>query len=58
MSKKGEYAKFKNYEKKLKSLLMIYADFENILVPKESETWMSVTKSNIKNMLLAFNVIK
>ena len=37
---------------------MIYADFENILVPKESETWMSVTQSNIKNMLLAFNVIK
>ena len=33
MPKKGEYIKFKNYERKLKSPLMIYADFESILVP-------------------------
>ena len=33
--KKGEYVRFKNYERKLKSSFMIYADFERILVPKK-----------------------
>ena len=33
MPKKGEYLNFKNYEKETKSLLIIYADFEIILVP-------------------------
>ena len=32
MSKKGEYVKFKNYERKRKSPVIIYADFESILV--------------------------
>ena len=27
---KGEYVKFKNYERKINSLLIIYADFESI----------------------------
>ena len=27
----GEYVKFKNYERKIKSPFMIYADFESIL---------------------------
>ena len=35
MPKKGEFVKFKNYErKKIKSLFIIYADFESILVPE------------------------
>ena len=34
MPKKGEYIKFKNFERKLKSLFMIYADFESLLVPQ------------------------
>ena len=46
MSKKGEYVKFKNYERRIKSLFIIYEDFESILVledngkknPKESYT--------------------
>ena len=46
MPKKGEYVKFINFERKIKSLFMIYADFESILVlevngrqnPKESYT--------------------
>ena len=46
MPKKGEYVKFENFERKIKSLFMIYADFESILVlkvngrqnPKESYT--------------------
>ena len=32
MPKKGEYVKFKNFERKINLLFMIYADFENILV--------------------------
>ena len=32
VSKKGEYIKFKNFERKIKPPFMIYADFENILV--------------------------
>ena len=33
MPKKGEYVKFKNFERKMKSPFMIYANFESILVP-------------------------
>ena len=33
MPKKGEYATLKNYERKVKSPLIIYADFESILLP-------------------------
>ena len=34
--KKGEFVKFKNYERKLKSLFIIYADFESILLPENN----------------------
>ena len=34
--KNGEYVKFKNFERKIKSSFMIYADFENILVPGDN----------------------
>ena len=37
MSKKTKYVKFKSYERKIKSPFMIYADFENILVPENNE---------------------
>ena len=33
--KNREYVKFKNYERKIKSPFMIYADFESILVPED-----------------------
>ena len=36
MSKKGEYVKFKNFDRKIKSPFMIYADFESILVPEDN----------------------
>ena len=36
MPKKSEYVKFKNCERKLKPPLMIYADFESILVLEDS----------------------
>ena len=36
MPKKGQYVKFKNYERKIKFSLMIYAGFENILVQEDN----------------------
>ena len=36
MPTKGEFLKFKNYERKIKSQFMIYADFESILVPENN----------------------
>ena len=35
MPTKSEYVRFKNYERKIKSPLLIYADFESILVPED-----------------------
>ena len=32
MPKKGEYVRFKNYERNMKSPFMIFAGFKNILV--------------------------
>ena len=37
MPRKSEYVKFRNYERKIKSSLIIYADFESILVPENNE---------------------
>ena len=37
MPKKGKYVKFKNYERKIKSPFIVYAEFENILVPGSNE---------------------
>ena len=37
MPKKGEYIKFKNFGRKIKSLFMIYVDFESILVPEDNK---------------------
>ena len=36
MPKKTEYVKFKNYERKIKSPFVIYADCESILVPENN----------------------
>ena len=36
MPKKGEFGKFKNYERKVKSRFISYADFESILVPENN----------------------
>ena len=35
MPKKGDYIKFENFGRKRKSPIMIYADFESILVPED-----------------------
>ena len=34
--KEGEYVQFKNFERKIKSPVMIYVDFESILVPEDN----------------------
>ena len=36
MPRKDEFVKLSNYEGKIKSLFIIYADFENILVPEKN----------------------
>ena len=36
MPKISEYVEFKNYESKIKSPFMIYADFESILAPENN----------------------
>ena len=36
MPKKGEYDKFRNYERKIKRHLITYAYFENILLPENN----------------------
>ena len=36
MPKKGEYVKFKNFGRKIKSPFMLYVDFESILVPEDN----------------------
>ena len=36
MPKKGDFVKFKNFERKIKSSFMIYVYFESILVPEDN----------------------
>ena len=36
MPKKDNYARFKNYERKLKLPFMIYGDFDSILIPEDN----------------------
>ena len=59
MSKKGEYVKFKNYERKIKSPFIIYVGFESILVPEDNlkQIQKSLIQANIKNILLAVMAI-
>ena len=51
--KKRKYVIFKNYETKIMSLFMIYADFESILVPEyngkqnPNESYMNKYKKHI-----------
>ena len=52
MDKKGEFVKFKNYERKIKSPFVIYANFESILMPEKIEK-QNLIQTDIKNILLA-----
>ena len=52
MHKKGEFLKFKNYERKIKSPFIIYANFESILMPEKIEK-QNLIQTDIKNILLA-----
>ena len=49
MPKKGEYARFKQHERKVKSLFMIYADLERILVPEDDRKQNSNESYATKN---------
>ena len=53
MPKKDEYVKFKNYEREIKLLFIIYADFECILVLEDNGKQIpEVSYTNkTKNML-------
>ena len=58
MPKTGEYVKFKNFERKIKSPFMICADFETILVPEDNgKSNQKSYTNNIKNILLVVMVI-
>ena len=59
MLKKGKYVKFKNFEWKIKSKFMIYADFESTLVPEDNgmQNQRVLKLTNIKNMLLVVMAI-
>ena len=50
MPKKGEYVTFKNYERKIKSRFMIYADFKGILVPEDNDKGKSYTNNYQKHV--------
>ena len=56
MPKKDEYVKFTYYERKINSQLIIYADFESILVP-EGNIQRSVIETNVKNIFLVVMAI-
>ena len=45
MPKKGDYLRFKNYKRKIKSSFIIYADFEIILVPDDNNGKQNPDKS-------------
>ena len=47
MPKKGKYVKFRNYEREIKSPVIIYADFESILVSENSGK--EITKDSYTN---------
>ena len=50
MPKKGDFVKFQNYDKKIKSPFLICANFENILVPDKNKGKIqkSLIQTNIK----------
>ena len=57
MTKKGEYIRFNNHERKIKPNFMIYADFESILVPEDNEKQNpdeSYTKKYQKNVACSY----
>ena len=60
MPKKVEYVQFKNYEEKINSPFIVYANSESILVPENNEKQnpeASYTKKKKKNILLAVMAI-
>ena len=54
MAKEGEYVRFKNYERKIKSPFMICADFESILVPEDNGKHESYTNKYQKYVACSY----
>ena len=52
----GEYVKFKNFKRKIKSPFMIYAVFDYLKI-MENKIQMSLILTNIKNILIVAMVI-
>ena len=54
MTKKSEYVKFKNYERKTNSPFIIYADFESSLVTEDNgkQNQKEPLQTNIKKYCL------
>ena len=60
ISKNGERIRLKNYERKIKSPFMIYADFESILVPEYYEKQNpeeSYTSKYQKRVAFSYNLV-
>ena len=56
MPQKGKYVRFKKHERKIKSTVMIYEDFESILVPEDNGKQICNESYTIKKMLLVIMV--
>ena len=55
MSKKGEYIRFKNYERKIKSLFISYVDFKLILVKQmDQKKYMNFSMNNNLAFIYSF----
>ena len=57
MPKNGEYVKFLNFQRKVKSSFMIYADFKVILVPDDNRKQNpneSYTNKYLKNVACSY----
>ena len=58
MPRKGNYVKFKIFERKIQSPFMLYVDFESVPVLEDSAKQNpNLVLTKIKNMLLAVMVI-
>ena len=48
---KSDYVKLKNCERKIKSPIMIYSDFESILVQEDNGKQKNLTRTSMKNVV-------
>ena len=51
---KSDYIKLKNYERKIKSPIMIYSDFESILVQEDNGKQKNLTQTSMENVVSSY----